>query len=364
MLAFAIWSIAGGAASPFVGRIVDRFGPGKVIATGAAASGLSLVCLSFVGSLWQFYAAYTIAGFANAAMGAVPSSTAISNWFIQRRGVAIGIMSAGIGVAGVVFSPILGGWFIPTFGWRLGYTAIAALVVVVAIPLSLIVMKTRPSDMGLAPYGGESIPSPTTGKRPALGGIGLKPAIAGISFWLLALSFFLGSAGQSGLVQNQVPFLEGIGVPVAVAAAALGSIGLFSALAKLFFGWLCDRIHPRFVWAITLVLQAGAAFAFTRITPATDMWAIWLVVSLLGFAMGGWLPSLSLTVSAVYGMASYGAILGTITLVFFAGQALGPWLAGLVFDATGSYQPAFMGFIGGYAVALIAVLLLRPGRRR
>jgi len=202
MLAFAIWSIASGAASPFVGRVVDRFGPARVIAAGAAASGLSLACLSFVGSLWQFYAAYAIAGFANAAMGAVPSSTAISNWFIQRRGLAIGIMSAGIGVAGVVFSPLLGGWFIPTFGWRAGYAAIAALVVVVAIPLSLTVMKTRPSDMGLKPYGGESIPGQIANTRPPLGGAGLKAAISGLSFWLLALSFFLGSAGQSGLVQN------------------------------------------------------------------------------------------------------------------------------------------------------------------
>lgn len=358
MLAFAIWSTAGGLAAPMVGRMVDRFGPARVIMVGALLASLSCAALGLMNTLWELYLAYTFLGVSAAATGSVPLSTMVSNWFVRRRGLAIGIMSAGVGVGGMVFSPLFGGWLIPALGWRPTYYIAGFLVMAVLLPLAALVMKTRPSDTDLTQYHETSAVAPPPARRSSWKA-GLGPVIRTKLFWLMALSFFFGAFSQLGLLQNQMPYLEDIGVPVATAAAALGAVGLFSTAGKLGVGWLCDRISARFVWAASLTLQTIGAGILMTMTPDSAGYSLWLYAVATGLGMGGWLPTMSLLVSSNFGLASYGAIFGTIAFIFSAGQALGPAIAGLIVDATGSYQPVFLMLLAGYLIAAISILLIR-----
>lgn len=155
MAAFTIYFLVTGVASPFIGRVVDRYGARKVISIGALIVGLGFVSLSQASNLWHFYVSYAVVGVGMAAMGHVPASAIVSNWFKKRRGTAIGIMSSGIGAGGVVLAPLVGGYLIPNFGWRASYLVLAALTWVLVIPLALLVIKTKPADMGLYPDGGQ-----------------------------------------------------------------------------------------------------------------------------------------------------------------------------------------------------------------
>ncbi|MEW6143051.1 MAG: MFS transporter [Chloroflexota bacterium] len=359
MLAFAVWSVASGTSAPFVGRLVDRFGPVKAIITGAIIAGVSCLALGYMGQLWQFYVAYALLGVSAAATGSVPLSAMVSNWFVKRRGLAIGIMSAGIGVGGMVFSPFFGGLTIPALGWRPTYHIAGAVVVVVLVPLAMLVMKTRPSGIGLSPYGGEgSMPAPVV-RHVASWKAGLGPVIRTKLFWLVAVSFFFGAFSQLGLLQNQMPYLGDISVPVMTAAGALGAVGLFSTVGKLGVGWLCDHIPARVVWAVSVALQASATVMLMSLRPDSAGWVLWLYAVAAGLGMGGWLPTMSLLVSSSFGLAAYGAIFGVIAFVFALGQALGPFIAGWIVDTTGSYQPAFIMFLAGYLVAGVSILLVR-----
>lgn len=358
MLAFAIWSAASGVSAPFVGRLVDRFGPAKAVMAGALIAGVSCLALGSVGQLWQFYAAYALLGVSAAATGSVPLSTMVSNWFVKRRGLAIGVMSAGVGVGGMVFAPFFGGLTIPVLGWRPTYYIAGALVVTVLMPLAILVMKTRPSDVGLRPYGGEAnIPAPVM--RRASWTAGLGPVIRTKLFWLVAVSFFFGAFSQLGLLQNQVPYLSDIGVPVVTAAGALGAVGLFSTVGKLGVGWLCDRLSAKVVWTISLALQAIATCMLMTLRPDSAGLVLWLYAVAAGLGMGGWLPTMSLLVSSNFGLVAYGAIFGVVAFVFAAGQALGPAVAGWIVDATSNYQPVFIMLLAGYTIAGAAVLLVR-----
>ena len=127
MAAFTIFYLVVGVASPFIGRVVDRYGARRVISIGALIAGIGFMSLSLVNSLWHFHVSYAIIGIGMTAIGQVPSSAIVSNWFKKRRGTAIGIMSAGIGTGGFVLAPLLGSYLIPNFGWRDSYLALAVL---------------------------------------------------------------------------------------------------------------------------------------------------------------------------------------------------------------------------------------------
>lgn len=359
MLAFAFWSMASGLSAPFVGKLVDRYGPARVVMVGATIAGASCLALGFVSQLWQFYTAYTFLGVSAAATGSVPLSTMVSSWFIKRRGLAIGIMSAGVGVGGMVFSPLFGGLTIPVLGWRSTYYIAGALVTVVLVPLAGLVMKTRPSDRGLSPYGAlTDIPAPAAGGAISWTA-GIGQTIRTKLFWLVAVSFFFGAFSQLGLLQNQVPYLSDIGVPVVTAAAALGAVGLFSTVGKLGVGWLCDRVPAKIVWVASLALQAIGTGMLMTLSPESAGWVLWLYAMVVGLGMGGWLPTMSLLVSSNFGLAAYGATFGAVALMFAGGQALGPAIAGWIVGATGNYQLVFSMLLAGYLIAGISVLLVR-----
>jgi len=361
MAAFTIFYLVVGVASPFIGRVVDRYGARRVISTGALIAGLGFISLSLVNSLWHFHVSYAIIGIGMTAMGQVPSSAIVSNWFKKRRGTAIGIMSSGIGAGGFVLAPIVGGYIIPSFGWRVAYLVLATLTWALVIPLALLVMKTKPADMRLHPDG-EQIPDTmvvTEALPLAAKGITLQTALTTSAFWLISTSFLTGLFSQVGVLQHQVPYLEDIGFPVALASSALGVVGLMSAIGKFVFGWLCDRIPAKYVWSIGLGFQSLSVIILINVEPASHLAIIWLYAIMIGLGAGSWLPTMSMLVSTNFGLAAYGAIFGAVTLFECTGVATGPLMAGYMYDAMGNYHWAFIILLTLNAVALPTALAVR-----
>jgi len=361
MVGFTIFFVTQGLVSPLVGRLVDRFGPRPVIPLGAVAMGLGFLLVSRMSGLLLFYAGYVIIGAGSAGMGIVPCSAFVSNWFRRKRGIAVGVMAAGMGAGGLVMAPAVA-QLIATYGWRSAYLSMAIIICALTIPLSLALVRTRPSDMGLHPDGDESppvAPGSDTSTDVDRQGLSLRQASGTIALYLLGISFFVSGFSNTGALHAPVPFLEDIGFPTATAAAALGTLGLGSAAGKVFFGWLCDRIPPRRAAGIGLGLQLAGIFVLLMIRADSPQSLIWAYALLLGFGIGSWLPTMSVLVSSTFGLAFYGSIFGVIAFLESSGTALGPLFAGVVFDATGTFYYAFVTFAALYAVAIPAVLLVK-----
>jgi len=361
MVAWSISFLVMGAASPFVGRIVDRYGPRKIIAIGAFIGGLGFIPLSFMDSLWHFYAGYAVIGIGMAAMGTVSTSAVVSNWFQRKRGLAVGIMSAGIGVGGLVLAPLIGGYLIPAFGWRTAYL-VMVLLMWALIPAVLAVIKAKPEDMGLNPDGAARPEATAEVLAASSAGLTLKIALGTAAFWLIAVAFLVNGLCQSGIVQNQVPHLEDIGFPVTTAVAALGVVGLGSTVGKFGFGWLCDRIPVKYACAIGLTFQAAGLIIFMSVGSTSPTAMVLLYAIFMGLGVGSWLPTLSMLVSTSFGLASYGAIFGLGSLLLYGASAVGPLLAAYIYDTMNTYHWAFLIFLVAYVIAILAVLAARRPR--
>jgi len=363
MVAFTILSIVVGLASPLAGRLVDRYGARRVIAIGALIGGIGLALLSQTHNLWHFYIGYAVSGVGMAAIGLTPATAVVSNWFKKRRGLAIGIMGAGIGTGGISLAPFIGGYLIPTFGWRVSYLGLAMLAWIL-IPLALFVIRTKPADMGLHPDGVETpeITAVVKASPSTPEGFTLKTALATSPFWLITIPCLLGTFGHTGVMQNQTPHLEDIGFSATTAATALGAIGLAGIIGQLGFGWLCDRMQPKYALSISLGLRLAAIIILMNVQPGPSLAMIWLYAITLGLGAGAVLPIMSVLTSRSFGLASYGAIFGMMTMMVMIGNATGPLMAGYMYDAMNTYHWAFIIFIALLAVAIPITLAARRPR--
>lgn len=364
MTAFTIFFLLTGLASPVVGSLTDRFGVKGVAATGAILAGLSFISLTQLQGLWHLYLAYTFIGVGTTAFGPVPASAVVCNWFKKRRGMVIGIMSAGLGVGILLVAQVLSAFVIPSFGWR---TAYLVLGVTASIPiiLTLPFLRARPEEMGLTQLGGDIVSNGNTGQpfTSDVTGFSTREALKTPAFWLLVVSFFLGGFSAMGLSQNQVPHLQDIGFPLPKAAIALLGLGIGSAIGKFIFGWLCDHIHPRYAWAISLSLLAGGVIFLLSLKATSSVALVWLYAVFNGLGNGGWLPTMSMLVYVTFGLRSYGSILGMVSLAQSVGLATGPLTAGFLFDTMQTYRWAFLIFLAFNITSIIVILSVRAPRK-
>jgi MFS family permease len=360
MAGFTVFFVTMGVVSPLVGRFVDRYGARPVIPLGAVVMGLGFFMVSRVSDLLLFYVGYFIVGAGAAGMGQVPSSAVVSHWFKKRRGTAIGFMAAGVGAGGLI-APLISD-LIVNHGFRAAYLAMGIIIWAIVIPLGAIVVRTRPSEMGLYADGAPAPPEPLPGAvaaPPVITGMTLREASRTLTFWLVVISFFPSCFASMGLVQAPVPFLQDIGYPMSTAATALSAVAIGSGLGKVFFGWLCDRVQPKKAWAIGQGLMAASVLILLNVRGDSPVALIWAYSLLLGFGVGSWLPTLSMLTSTNFGLIAYGAVFGALNLVQSTGTATGPFFAGLMYDATGTYYWAFVTFGLLFAIGIPAILFVK-----
>ena len=359
-VAFLTYSIAIAVASVGAGRLIDRRGPRQVLLIGAVIMALTLLLLTWTSALWNFYLLHLCLGIGAALMGTVAVSINISNWFQRLRGTMQGIAFTGIGLGGLAIAPLLGNCLVPNLGWRSAYLIMAVLLAVIMIPLILIVVKDHPRQKGTQPYGAETMEFPDDNSiKEEESGLSLKEAMVTASFWLAVLTAAIYGMSMTAAMQNQVSILTEQHFTASEAVAALGGIGLFSAVGKLLFGYLCDRIDPKYVVAISYALVATSLLAMIQATTLTH---VWVYVVLMGLGLGGWAPNMAMLTSKYFGLKHFGSILGVFYLFFLGGEAFGPLIAGSVFDQTGSYRLILMVFMALCLVSIPVIISIRRPR--
>ena len=334
------------AAYPFLGRAIDRYGIRRVSLTSIVLFALSLASLSLTPpSPVIFIAMAGLVGLCSAGQAPLPYAKAVTSWFDERRGLALGIAMTGIGI-GATLVPQFARAVIDGYGWRTGYVALAALMLCVAFPIVAIFIREPDSHAGTITYGDTVLPGLTRGE-----------SVRSVSFWLLAIPVFLVVTAINGIVAHLVPLLTDRGFPIGQATSTLSAVGLSTIAGRLFSGYLLDRFFAPYVAAVLFLLPlAGVGILATG--PGGI--ALLFAAIALGFGLGAEVDVIGFMVSRYFGLRSYGAIYGCMFAIFTVGTGLGPVLMGLSFDETRSYTLALTVF--GVALVCASGLVSRLGR--
>jgi MFS family permease len=352
-LVIAIGLFLYGAFMPWVGTLVDRFGPRVVTTGGSLLLAAALAATGFCHSLWQLAIVYgAVASLGLAATGPVVANAVVSRWFNKKRGTAVSVLGSAA-MAGMSLMVPAVAWMIITVGWRETYMLIGLFVLVCMLPICLLVVRESPESMGWSADGG---PAPA-----GLAAAGLTErtpvgeATRTLAFWQLAASFLTCGFSMSLLSAHGVPMLTDHGYTPIFASWAFGVLGGSSILFTIWLGALSDRLGRRPVLA---AIYAGRALVFAGFFLIRDHPAAILGVAILGgITMAGTMSMTSALTADIYGRHSVGGILGVIFLVHQVGAATGSWLAGALFESTGGYGAAFT--VAGVILLGAAALSLR-----
>lgn len=342
--AFSVFTLVHGAGNPLIGHACDRLRPLALMAAGGALLGLALLVDSFIDSPWQLYLGFgVLTALGVAASGWVPALVQVQRDFQDKLGLALGLLSAGIGVGLVLVVPFTQ-FLIDAYGWRVAYRVLGAICVAWIVPSSLVALKIR-DRVPAEKFGTKSEPIEANSglgpKRGALYSATLGEAMRGEAFWLMIAAFACGNVCTQMLHVHQVAYLVDHGVTAIVAASVVGLVGASSIVGKVGGGWLSDRFEREavFLGGITILVAAVAALAALGSAPAP--WAIYGYAILFGVGYSATASLIPAMVSDRFGGPHFGAIVGAGLLGSAVGSALGPWLAGSIFDHTGSYMGAF-----------------------
>ncbi len=359
----AISSITGGFAAFFiVSRMLHRITPQKFMISGSVVAGVSLLLCSLANSLWYLYIMYFLIGISFGMSTAVVQMALLSKWFIRKRGRAVGIALTGMSFGSLALTPLVS-FVAENFGWRATYLLAGAILLAVCVPLSWLVVKDDPKQMGLLPDG--EINRNKTGNDntrltepaaiPNKPKIGMTSYLKSVPLWLIIISFPVASMGNVAITQHQYSYVTDIGLSAAVAASAFGITAGLGGLGGFISGWLADRISPRYVAIISLVLSIFGVLLLMRVNSIASLWAFVIVFGLASSVPGILLP---LVIGDIYGSASLAEIFGFVNIIFTFGFAFGPPLAGYIFDATGSYSLVFLIVIILYVVSIITMYFI------
>jgi len=234
---------------------------------------------------------------------------------------------------------------------------IALFLLFIMLPLLLFIVKNHPHQKGLHPYGQEvaEVADDHGSKTRETTGLNRKEAMGTLTFWIIALTSMVYGASLTAALQNQVSILTEQGFTATNAVAAIGIVGIGSAVGKLIFGYLCDRINPKYAAAISYALTASSLIIMIQ---ARSMAHLWLFAVIHGLGHGGWAPNLAMLAASYFGLKQYGTVLGAIHLLYMTGLAIGPMVAGFAYDQTGSYHLVLTVFaiLCFVSIPLIAVI--------
>jgi predicted MFS family arabinose efflux permease len=329
-------------AYPFMGRAIDRYGIRRVTLTFIPLFALSTAALSLTpSSRLVFITLAGICGLISTGQAPPAYAKAVSAWFDERRGLALGIAMAGIGI-GATAVPQFARWAIDAFGWRAAYIALGALTLAVAFP-SVALLVREPE---------EPIKNNSDAGRRIQAGLSVAESLRSSSFWLIAASVLLVVTTINGIVGHLVPMLTDRGLDVGQATATLSAVGLSTIAGRLAAGYLLDRFFAPYVAAGLFLLPLIAISLLTADIAAPGPV---LAAMSLGFGLGAEVDVIGFLVSRYFGLRAYGEVYGYLFAIFTLGTGFGPVLMALCFDMTRSYDVALIGLAGALVGASILV---------
>ncbi|MGI8912548.1 MAG: MFS transporter [Chloroflexota bacterium] len=360
-LAVSINLILFGFSGPFAAALMERFGLRRVVITAllTVAAGSALTVL--IRTPWQLYLLWgVVVGLGTGAMATILAATVASRWFVRRRGLVMGVLTASSATGQLIFLPLLA-WLATTVGWRFAAVAAAAGALIV-IPLVAALMRNYPRDLGLQPYGAtEADAAPQQQVRPIKAAFdGLRLGVRERNFWFLAGSFFICGASTNGLIGTHlIPASVDHGIPEVTAAGLLAVIGIFDIVGTTFSGWLTDRVDSRRLLCWYYALR-GLSLLFLPTAFGLPRFSLVLFIVFYGLDWVATVPPTVALTASTFGRANAPIVFGWIFAAHQLGAAVAAFGAGALRTWLGDYQVAFIA--AGLLCLLAAGLVVRIGR--
>ncbi|WP_417516169.1 MFS transporter [Minwuia sp.] len=369
--AFSAGFLLSAVLGPMIGRMMDRYGPAIVVETGVICVASGLVLARWVSEPWHLYATLGLLVVTGANfMSYTAQSMYLPNWFQKHRALAISLAFSGAGIGGMILLPLFQN-IIGTEGWRQACFYLGLLTFFLLAPLNLL-LRRRPEDLGLHPDGQKTEPggaSPGSRYRivdPAWVAVEwtLSRAMRTARFWWIAIGYFSALFIWYVAQVHQTKYLLDIGFSGPVAAQALGLVVMVAIPGQILLGALSDRIGREAVWALS---SFGFAICFVALIVMRDhpsAFLLYLMVVSQGFLGYAMTSVLGPIVAEIFEGPHFGSIFGVVTVALIGGGAVGPWVAGEIHDATGSYDLAFKICLGLCVLSGFAVWKAAPRKVR
>lgn len=354
MIASTAVSLAMGLIAPFAGRAIDRLSIRFIVALGAVMIGLGLLLLSVATAAWQVIAIYaTLIATGLVICGPLPAQTLAARWFSARQGLALGFVTLGTSIGGMILPPLMT-HLIGDLGWRPSLVILAGLTVGLIVPLALLVIRNAPEadKAGAVPNRHAAQPAQVTGARRTWT---TAEILRERNFWVVVIAFAPIMMAFSIVQVNLAPFTRDHDINPEMASSLMSVMAFATILGKLVFGGYADQIdHRRLFWAAAclvvigiLALLIGKGFTFLLV-----------VTAILGFAAGSFLPLLGAVMARAFGPLSFGSAMG-LAGPFLTITAFGAPIAAWLRESTGSYEIVFMTLIALIVPAAVVMALLR-----
>jgi sugar phosphate permease len=321
------------------GRIVDRFGPRRLMLAGIALAGIALVGLSYVTTLGAFYLFYAFNALGYVCGGPLPNQVLLSRWFDKGRGKAMGIAYLGIGAGGALV-PLLAYWLTQSLGWRGALWWLGLLMIVVALPAAYFVREPIVAGMQA---------------RQASAAV-LRPIVSRPAFYFLLVGSIASIGAVGGTMQNLALYLSlDRKLPQVDVDATLSLVLIGSLIGRLLMGWLADRWAKKRVMLLIYVIVAAA---IPPLFFAPSAATLKLAAFVFGVGLGGDYMIIPLMAAELYGVAVMGRVMGIVLTADSVAESLVPMLVAALRDSSGSYGPGFVVLVVLASIGAIAVSLL------
>jgi MFS transporter, OFA family, oxalate/formate antiporter len=352
---FSLYLLLVGFFSIICGRSVDRFGPKPVVLTMGVITGFSLILTSRVQTICQFYVTYSVLLSAGTGGIYIIAMSTASRWFYRKRATAMGILGAGGSLGTVVMAPV-SAWLIVTYQWRTAYILTGILAWILMIPAALS-LKRSPAEIGTGLDGDPSFKVKPAGDPGKTDDFSVFKAITSVSFWYLALLWFWFSFCLYMVITHIVPRAQDLGLNPVRAASVMSILTAISAVSRVTGGLMADRMDKR---KLIAVLTTVMAMSMVWLAAADRPWMLYPFAVVFGITFGGGDTSVIAFVTDVFGIAKVGTMMGVLMISWGLGSASGPYLAGWVFDRTGSYGWAFIIAAAGLVLTAFLSMKLKP----
>lgn len=348
--AMTIGFLAMAGASMVWGNLSDRFGPRPVVLTGSVVLAASLALASQAETLIEFQLLFgVLVGAATAAIFA-PMMACVTGWFDTQRGLAVSLVSAGMGMAPMTMAPFAA-WLVTGHDWRSAMLIVAGIAAVLMIPAALLVRRPPMLEGGQAEMTADEPQADMT----------VAEAIRSPQFITLMLANFFCCATHSGPIFHTVSYAVTCGIPMIAAVSIYSVEGLAGMFGRIGFGLAGDRFGAQRVLVLGLMAQAFGVLAYAFVNQLDGFYAVAVVV---GFIYAGTMPLYALIIRENFPLKMMGTIIGGTAMAGSLGMSIGPLVGGLIYDRFGSYVLMYVGSWGMGLAAMLILMTFRPFLRK
>ena len=338
-----------------MGRLGDSYGPRLVVSVGGLLAAAGFMLASIIGNIWELRLAFFLSGMGAGSCWAVPSAT-VQRWFVKRRGLAMGLMGTGVGLGALIMVP-LASYLVESYGWRTTYLilGIGFLMLIVSGAQFLV---HSPERKGMRPYGDEGQNNSTSiTVAPSPREFTLGSAVRTRAFLIIAPLLMMTQIPTQIMIAHLIPFSISVGIATALAATAMGLLGGLSIPGRIVIGVACDRIG----WQRGLALTNVGMGLATLFLLFVDSYSVLLLFVLIFATFHGGRNAPQVGILGYYfGVRALGGMIGLVQALSLLAGATGPFIAGYIFDRTGSYSLVFLVVAFLFVVGGSLIMLVKP----